>query len=161
MGNHVTFIGTNRSGATGVRFNGTTATTFNVRIATTAMATVSPGTITGNVTITTPGGTSNGLVFTLTYPDLVVGTTTAIPAGTYNPITVTCTGNVTVNPAVVVQTGGTLTDGYFVLSGAGSFTLAAGAKLGICDPADITASRATGAVQLTGTPLFSTNASYM
>ena len=83
-----------------------------------------PGTTTGNVTITTPGGTSNGPVFALTDPDLVASTTTTIPAGTDNPITVTGTGNgtlagsVTVNSAVVVQTGGTLTDGCLVLSGA-------------------------------------------
>ena len=105
MGTRVTLTGTNLSGATGGPFNDTAATTFNVRTATTATATVPPGTTTGNVTITTPGGTSNGPVFALTDPDLVASTTTTIPAGPDNPITVTGTGNgtlagnATVNPA--------------------------------------------------------------
>ena len=126
-----------------------------------------PGTTTGNVTITTPGGTGNGLVFALTDPDPVARTTTTSPAGPHNPITVTVAGNgtlagnVTVNPAVVVQVGGTLTDGCFVRSGAGSFTLAAGATLGICVLAGITASGTTGAVQPPGTRSFLTGASYL
>ena len=69
--------------------------------------------------------------------------------------------NVTVNPAVVVQTGGTLTNGCFVRSGAGSFPLAAGATLGICVPAGITASGTTGAVQLVVMRSFPTGASYL
>ena len=163
----MTLAGTNPSGATGGRFTGTAATTFRGRTATTATATVSPGTTTGNVKITTPGGTSNGRVFAPTHPDLAARTTTTIPAGPDNPIAVTGTGtgplagNATVNPAAVVQTGGTLTDGCFVRSGAGSFPLAAGATLGICVPAGITASGATGAVQPTGTRSFSTGANYM
>ena len=52
MGTRVTLAGTNLSGATGGRFNGTAATAFRVRTATTATATVPPGTTTGNVTIT-------------------------------------------------------------------------------------------------------------
>ena len=55
MGTRVTLTGTNLSGATGGRFNGTAATTFRVRTATTATATVPLGTTTGNVTITTGG----------------------------------------------------------------------------------------------------------
>ena len=55
MGTRVTLTSTNLSGATGVPFNDTAATTFRVRTATTATATVSPGTTTGNVTITTGG----------------------------------------------------------------------------------------------------------
>jgi hypothetical protein len=99
--------------------------------------------------------------------DLVVTTTTTIAAGTYNSITVnspgvgTLAGNVTVNSAVTVNSGATLNDGCFVLSGAGSFTLAAGGTLGICHAAGISSSGATGAVQVTGTRTFSTNASYV
>ena len=54
-GTSVTLTGTNLSGATGGPFNDTAATTFNVRTATTATATVPLGTTTGNVTITTGG----------------------------------------------------------------------------------------------------------
>ena len=99
--------------------------------------------------------------------NLVVSTTTTIPAGTYNSITVTGTGtgtlagDVVVNTSVTVQSGGTLNDGCFVLSGAGAFTLAAGGTLGICSPAGITPSGTTGTVQTSGTRSFSTDASYV
>jgi len=105
--------------------------------------------------------------FLVANPNLVVSTTQSIPAGTYNSITVTGTGNgtlagaVTVIGSVTVQSGGTLNDGCSVIGGTGSFTLAAGATLGICNAAGITASGATGAVQVTGTRSFSTDASYV
>ncbi|MDO7875683.1 FG-GAP-like repeat-containing protein [Hymenobacter sp. ASUV-10] len=65
VGTVVTLTGTGFGGATGVSFNGTAATTFSVTNATTATATVPAGATTGNVTITTPGGTSNGVAFSL------------------------------------------------------------------------------------------------
>ena len=119
-----------------------------------------------------PGGarTAHDGVLTITpsvLADLTVSTATTIPAGTYNNITVTGTGvgtlagNVTVNGAFVVQSGGTLNDGCATISGAGSFTLAAGGTLGICAAAGITSSGATGAVQVTGTRSFSADASYV
>ena len=165
VGITLTLTGTNLTGATAVSFNGTAALTYTVVNATTITVTVPAGTTTGNVTITTPDGTSNGLLFTVTYPDLVVSTKTTIPGGIYNTITVTgsgiLTGNVTVNTSVIVQNGGGLNDGCFVLSGAGSFTLAAGGTLYICSPAGITPSGTTGTVQLAGTRSFSTDASYV
>ncbi|MDO7884907.1 FG-GAP-like repeat-containing protein [Hymenobacter cheonanensis] len=103
----------------------------------------------------------------VTYPDLVVATTTSIAAGTYNSITVnspgvaTLGGNVTVTSSVTVNTGATLNDGCAVISGAGTFTLAAGGTLGICNAAGISSSGATGAVQTTGARSFSTDASYV
>ena len=102
------------------------------------------------------------------YADLVVSTAgQTVAAGTYNSITVrkggvaTLGGNVVVNRTVTVQDGGTLNTSCQALTGAGSFTLAAGGTLGICDPAGIEASGNSGAVQLTGTRSFSADASYV
>ncbi|GAA4038977.1 hypothetical protein GCM10022409_25800 [Hymenobacter glaciei] len=175
VGTSVTLTGTNLTGPVGVSFNGTAATTFAGVNSTTVTATVPTGTTTGLVTVTTPSGTSNGVTFTLTSPpptDLVVSTgtlasPTPIPAGTYNTITVTGTGvgqlvgATTLNTALVVQSGGALLTNCQPLTGAGTFTLAAGATLAICDPDGIAASGATGAVQTTGARSFSTDAGYL
>ncbi|GAA3971381.1 hypothetical protein GCM10022407_16490 [Hymenobacter antarcticus] len=72
VGTSVTLTGTGFTGATGVSFNGTAAGTFAVTSATTATATVPAGATTGNVTITTPGGTSGGVAFTVTVPPLAI-----------------------------------------------------------------------------------------
>ncbi|WP_201979739.1 beta strand repeat-containing protein [Hymenobacter rubidus] len=101
-----------------------------------------------------------------TIPDLTVSTTTTIPAGTYNNVTVTSTGNATLTGATVVNgafqvlAGGTLTTACQPLTGPGSFGLAAGATLSICDPAGITLSGATGAIQ-TATRTFSIAGTYV
>jgi len=89
-----------------------------------------------------------------------------IAGGTYHSITITGTGTgtlagpVTVTAAVTVQSGGVLNDGCFVLSGPGSFTLAAGGTLGICAAAGISSSGSTGSIQVTGTRSFSPDALY-
>jgi uncharacterized protein (DUF2141 family) len=166
VGSSITLTGTDLSGATGVSFNGTAATSFAVVNATTVTANVPTSTTTGPVTVTTPNGTSNGVTFTV-ITDLVVTTTTPIAAGTYNTITVnspgvgTLAGNVSVTTSTTVNSGATLHDGCAIISGAGSFTLAAGGTLGICTVAGITASGSTGAVQVTGLRSFSPDASYV
>jgi len=99
--------------------------------------------------------------------NLVVSTTTTIAPGAYNNITITGTGNgtlagnVTVAGAFTVASGGTLNDGCNVISGGGSFTLAAGGTLGICAVQGIAAAGAIGAVQVTGTRSFASDASYV
>ncbi|HET9503536.1 MAG TPA: T9SS type A sorting domain-containing protein [Hymenobacter sp.] len=107
----------------------------------------------------------NVLLNTTAYaPDLVVNTTTDVAASTYNSITVnspgvaTLAGDVTVNTAVTVNSGATLYDNCRTIRGAGSFTLAAGATLGICSPYGIAAS---GTGQTTGPRSFSPDASYV
>ncbi|WP_083937653.1 Ig-like domain-containing protein [Hymenobacter aerophilus] len=91
---------------------------------------------------------------------------TNIPAGTYNTITITGTGfaqlggPVVVNGAFTVQNGGGLSTNSQVLTGSGSFTLASGGTLVINDPAGITASGSTGAVQVKGLRSFAADASY-
>ncbi|QKG54984.1 T9SS type A sorting domain-containing protein [Hymenobacter sp. BRD67] len=136
--------------------------------ATTVTATVPAGATSGNVTVTTPGGTSNGVLFTVTFPDLVVSTSgQTVAAGTYNSITVnsggvaTLGGAVTVNTSTTINSGGTLNTNCQPLTGAATFTLAAGGTLGICDAAGLTATGSTGAVQTTGTRSFSPDASYV
>jgi len=166
-GTSVVLTGTNLGSVTSITFNGVAATSYVVNSATTVTVTVPNGATTGNVVVTTGGGISNGLLFTVAFPDLTVSTTRPIPAGTYNSITVTGTGvgtlagNVTVNSTLTVNSGGTLNDGCFTISGAGSFTLASGATLGICNAAGISSSGATGAVQVTGNRSFSTDATYV
>jgi hypothetical protein len=98
--------------------------------------------------------------------DLVVSTPTTILGGTYRSIVITGTGsgtlapNVIVTGSVTVQSGGTLSDGCNVLTGAGSFTLAAGATLTICNFGGIAATGTSGSVQVTGTRSFSPDANY-
>jgi hypothetical protein len=105
-----------------------------------------------------------------TYPSLVINTNTAVPAGSYQDITInsgvaTLSGSVTVYGALVVnspngQAASALKTNCFVVDGPGSFELQAGATLRICDPAGISASGATGAIRNTGSRTFSTDANY-
>lgn len=58
-GSRITITGVNFLGATAVSFNGTPASSFNVTNNTTIGATVPAGLITGPISVTTPGGTTN------------------------------------------------------------------------------------------------------
>ncbi|WP_460502006.1 FG-GAP-like repeat-containing protein, partial [Hymenobacter agri] len=167
-GTSVILTGTNFTGATAVSFNGTAATAFTVNSATQITATVPTGATTGLVTVTTPVSTSNGVTFTVTYPDLVISTPgQSIAAGTYNSITVTGTGtgtlagNVVVNSSTIINSGGTLNDGCFVLSGGGDFTLAPGGTLGICNAQGLSSTAGQGTLQNTGFRSLSTDATYV
>ena len=97
--------------------------------------------------------------------DLVVSTMQTIQ-GAYNNVTVTGTGvatlsgTLTVNGTLAVQTGGVLVQACQLINGPGSFVLAAGASLAICDPAGIATTGAVGAVQVTGSRSFSSDANY-
>jgi hypothetical protein len=125
-------------------------------------------TVTATDAAPAPGPFSGARFYSVTieYPDLFISSSQSVPAGTYHNITVlsggtgTLAGNLTVNSSVTVQSGGVLNDGCFVLSGPGSFTLAAGGTLGICSPAGISSSGSTGAVQVTGTRTFGADALY-
>ena len=85
----VVITGTNFTGVTRVAFNGTVAT-YTVVDAQTIAATVPNGATTGNVVVTTAGGPSNGVLFTITTPVPTI-TRIAPPSGAVGS-TVTLTG---------------------------------------------------------------------
>ena len=100
-------------------------------------------------------------------PSLVVPNGQSLTAtGNYTNITVQSGGSLTLTSAtnasgaVLVQTGGVFATNCQPLTGTGSFELQAGAELQICDPAGLSASGSTGAVQLSGTRTFATDATY-
>ncbi|MGI4741885.1 MAG: LamG-like jellyroll fold domain-containing protein [Janthinobacterium lividum] len=167
QGASVSISGTNLLDATSLVFNGAAASSFTISSDNLATATVPATATTGPVGLASATlAKYNGPSFSFV-TDLVVSTSTSIAAGTYNSITInsggvaTLAGNVSVTGSIIVNSGGTLNDGCSVISGAGSFTLAAGGTLGICNAAGIASSGATGAVQTTGTRSFSTDASYL
>jgi hypothetical protein len=101
-------------------------------------------------------------------PDLVVNTANqTVAGGTYNNVTVTSTGSgmlqgpLTVNGTLTVQASGRLDTNCQPITGNGTFTVADGATLGICDANGIATTGSTGAVQVTGTRSFSPAASYV
>ena len=66
LGQVVTLSGTNFTGATAVKFNGTNVASYTVNNSTSITATVATGTTTGKITVTTSGGTaSSATVFTV------------------------------------------------------------------------------------------------
>ncbi|WP_435848491.1 IPT/TIG domain-containing protein [Streptomyces javensis] len=94
-GTAVTLTGTNLLGATAVRFGAVNATSFTVVSATqiTAVAPLGSGTV--QVTVTTPGGTSNGVSYT--YVAVPVPVLTSVspgqgPVGGGNTVTLTGSG---------------------------------------------------------------------
>ncbi|MDO7874526.1 T9SS type A sorting domain-containing protein [Hymenobacter sp. ASUV-10] len=98
--------------------------------------------------------------------DLTVSTSGQNISGFYNNVTITgtgaatLTGTLTVGGALMVQTGGTLAGNCQAITGSGSFALQNNATLRICNPAGISSTGNTGAIQLTGTRTFSPNANY-
>ncbi|MDO7874379.1 choice-of-anchor J domain-containing protein [Hymenobacter sp. ASUV-10] len=102
--------------------------------------------------------------------DVVVSSTRALH-GTYRHVTITgpatggpglatLDGPLVVEGNLIIHDGGTLRTACQPLTGPGSFTLAAGAELVVCDAAGIAANGSTGAIQVTGTRSFSTEADY-
>ena len=170
VGTLVTLTGSEFAGTTAVAFNGVSAP-FTFISGTALTATVPAGATTGPITVTTAGGTGSSAtsftVLTATLPSLTVSSPQTIPPGAYNNVTITGTGEGTLGGAVsvagafTVQAGGVFDDGCQLLTGPGSFALAAGATLRTCSPGGISASGATGSVQVTGPRTFSPEASYV
>jgi hypothetical protein len=142
VGSIVTITGTNFTGATTVSFNGTNAATFNVVNSTTITVTVPVGATTGNVTVTTAGGTSNGLVFTVTLPvpaitrlnptSGLVGTTVTITGTGFTGATgVTFNGTAATTFTVVSATSITVTVPVGATTGAVTVTTPGGTSNGI------------------------------
>jgi hypothetical protein len=171
VGTVLTITGTNLSGASSVSFNGTAQPTITNNTGTSLTVAVPAGATTGPVTVTTPGGSSNGLVFTV-LRDLTISTGTpaapvSIAADTYRNVTITGSGaavlaaDASVAGALVVQAGGYLATNCGTVTGIGSFTLAAGATLAICDVNGLRATGNSGPVRVTGPRSFSTDANYV
>jgi len=73
VGTAVTLSGSGFIGATSVKFNGTSATTFTVSSDTQVTATVPSGATSGTISVTTPGGTATSATsFSVTSPGLAV-----------------------------------------------------------------------------------------
>ena len=96
---------------------------------------------------------------------LNVNTTQTI-TGAYDIVHVLPTGHATlgadftVNVSMDVQDGGSLNTGCHIVTGTGTFTLAAGARLYICDSGGIHPNGNNGDIQVMGTRSFSSDASY-
>ncbi|MFD1875569.1 FG-GAP-like repeat-containing protein [Hymenobacter bucti] len=102
LGMTITLTGNDLMGTTAVSFNGTAATTFVVVNNSTVTATVPPGAISGNVTVTTPSGTSNGVAFTVTS----ALTVTTAAASSLTSTSAVLGGNVTNNGDAAVTDRG-------------------------------------------------------
>jgi hypothetical protein len=141
VGTQVTITGTNLSGATAVRFNGTAASSFVVNSATSITAVVAAGTTTGLVSVTTPSGTATS---TTNFVVRVAPTTVADSYTT--PQNVTLTGNVLTNDIgtnpvailIIRPTHGTLLlnpDGTFTYQPAAGYVGSDSFLYYACDPA--------------------------
>jgi len=118
-------------------------------------------------------GAAGGPTNVVVNPDLTVSTAMPVNAGTYNNITITSTGvaafngPIQVNGILTLQTGGTLSiQGVLATSclpviGPGSFVMQPGSTLRICSSDGISVTGSTGAIQLTGTRTFASDASYV
>jgi N-acetylneuraminic acid mutarotase len=78
----VVITGTNLSGATAVTFNGANATTFTVESSTQIKAKVPADATTGNIAVTTPGGTASSSLPFMPLPKITGLSPTSGPAGT-------------------------------------------------------------------------------
>jgi hypothetical protein len=132
----VTITGTNLSDVTGVTFNGLAASYFFANSATSVSAYAPTGVTTGPVVVTTPGGTSNGLLFTAA-PVLSSFSPTSGSPGTV----VTLTGQ-NLTDATQVSFNGVAASSYSVVSATQlTATVPSGASTG---PIRVTAPGGTG-----------------
>ncbi|HMK20508.1 MAG TPA: IPT/TIG domain-containing protein [Chitinophagaceae bacterium] len=109
----VTITGTNLTGATAVTFGGTPASSFTVVNATTITAVVGLGT-SGNVTVTTPGGTASLSSFIFIAPPLP-SITSFTPNNGAAGATITITGT-NFTGATAVNFGGVAASSFIVVN---------------------------------------------
>jgi gliding motility-associated-like protein len=107
----VTLTGTNFTGATEVSFGGTAATSFNIVSSTSITAVIAAGT-SGNVSVTTPGGTGTLAGFTF-IPAPTITSFTPTSAGSTTTVTLTGTD---FTGATAVSFGGTAATSFNVVS---------------------------------------------
>ncbi|HEU5167375.1 MAG TPA: IPT/TIG domain-containing protein, partial [Chitinophagaceae bacterium] len=110
-GTSITITGTNFTGATAVNFGGVAASSFTVNSATSITAVLGTGT-SGNVSITTPGGTASIAGFTFIPPPTI---TSFGPSSAATGTSVTITGT-NFTGATAVSFGGIAASSYTVNS---------------------------------------------
>jgi hypothetical protein len=111
-GQTVTINGTGFTGATAVSFGGVAATSFTVVSATQITAVVAAGSASGNVSVTTPGGTGVLGGFTFILPPTITSFTPT-SAGVSQTVTITGTN---FTGATAVSFGGTAAASFTVVS---------------------------------------------
>ncbi|MGW7007029.1 IPT/TIG domain-containing protein, partial [Streptomyces sp. NPDC054933] len=115
-GTTVNLTGTGFTSATAVRFGAVLAAAFTVNSSTQITATSPPGSGTAQVTVTTPGGTSNGMPFTYTttpVPAIASVSPSSGPAAGGTTVTLTGTG---FTSATAVRFGATAAASFTVVS---------------------------------------------
>ncbi|MFI9631729.1 IPT/TIG domain-containing protein [Nocardia sp. NPDC051929] len=113
-GTTVILTGTNLTGATAVTFGATPATSFTVNSATQITAVAPAGTGTVSVTVTTAGGTSNGVAYTyIAVPALTAAVPNVGPVSGGTTVVLTGTG---LTGATAVSFGGTPATSFTVNS---------------------------------------------
>lgn len=137
IGTEVTFTGTNHTGATALRVNGTLLTGITVLSPTQSRGTIAAGTTSGATSITTPGGTASGPNFTVTtvpvadslrwvtVPDpIIAGTPYTLEVEAFDSLlnvrATSFTGNITIGIDIAVPVG------YEIVSGVLTRTAVAG-----------------------------------
>ena len=157
VGATLTLTGTGFGGATSVTFNGIAATTFTVTSATSMTVVVPAAATTGNLVVTTGGGVSNGVLFTVVAPAPVVASLSPAsgPAGTVVTITGTdFTGATGVSLNGLAITGFTVVNATTI-----TFTVPAGASTGNVIVTTASGASATGQVFTLSTVSATANAS--
>jgi len=169
-GTSVVIIGERFSGASKVTFAGVETTGFTVNSEGTQIsAVVPPGAFSGTIAVTTSGGT--GISAHDFGVDLVIGNGSSpvlqkLPGGAYHDITVmgsataSITGPTYVTGTFRVKSGGVLEVLHHPLMGPGSFTMEPLTLLSIGDRQGISLSGPQGAIQVSGTRTFSSEAAY-
>ncbi|MDO7849881.1 T9SS type A sorting domain-containing protein, partial [Hymenobacter sp. M29] len=126
VGTTVTLTGTDFTGATAVTLNGQNVTNINVVNATTITFTVPTNAATGNVVVTTAGGASNGVLFTVLPATITSMSPASGPVGTI----VTLTGTGLAGVTGVTLNGVTVTTFTVVNGTTITFTVPTGATTG-------------------------------
>jgi len=155
---------------TSVDLNGLPVSGLVVTSATSLTFTVPPGATSGYFHVYTGGGSANSpRTFDVTNlpPDLDVIRPTDV-TGTYRNVTIfsfsgstaNLVGPLTVTGTLTVRSGGTLLTNCHPITGPGAFVMEPGGTLSICDPAGISLSGPTGAIQLTGSRTYSDQGFY-
>src|SRR5439155_779650 len=153
VGTSVTINGTNFSGATAVRFNGTTAN-YTVKYATVIHATVPANATSGSISVTTPGGTAtSSSAFTVLSPPTItsftptsglVGTSVTINGTNFSGATAVqfngTTANYAVNSSTVIHATvpANATSGSISVTTPGGTATSSSAFTVLCSPAHTT-----------------------